>query len=121
MISFCFLFCIGVSVALTAPAVFKFTSHACPERHIDAAVAFGVDRARIKSSTAGDILAENLTSFLEELDVPNGLKSIGYDSSLIPELVEGTLPQHRVTKLAPEGEPSREQIATIFENSMRIY
>jgi hypothetical protein len=26
-----------------------------------------------------------------------------------------------VTKLAPEGEPSREQIATIFENSMRIY
>ncbi|CAO3617447.1 unnamed protein product [Cunninghamella echinulata] len=111
----------GVSVALTAPAVFRFTSPACPDRHIDAAAAFGADPAHIKASTAGEVLAEKLTRFLEDLDVPNGLKALGYDSSHIPALVEGALPQHRVTKLAPAGAPAAEQLASIFENSLTNY
>ncbi|KAG1472465.1 hypothetical protein G6F56_001522 [Rhizopus delemar] len=111
----------GVSVALTAPSVFRFTSSACPDRHIDAAAAFGADPTRIKESMAGEVLAEKLTRFLEDLGVPNGLKGIGYDSSYIPDLVEGALPQHRVTKLAPTREPAREQLASIFENAMSNY
>ncbi|KAG2193830.1 alcohol dehydrogenase [Mucor mucedo] len=111
----------GVSVALTAPSVFRFTADACPDRHIDAAAAFGADPAHIKESMAGEVLAEKLTRFLDDLGVPNGLSAIGYDSSYIPALVEGTLPQHRVTKLAPAREPAREQIAAIFENAMKNY
>ncbi|CEP08392.1 hypothetical protein [Parasitella parasitica] len=111
----------GVSVALTAPSVFRFTAPACPDRHIDAAAAFGADPAHIKDSMAGEVLAEKLTRFLEDLGVPNGLSALGYDSSYIPALVEGTLPQHRVTKLAPAREPAAEQIASIFENAMKNY
>lgn len=111
----------GVSVALTAPSVFRFTASACPDRHIQAATAFGADASTIKPSTAGEVLAEHLTRFLEDLKVPNGLKALGFDSSMIPELVEGALPQHRVTKLAPTREPAAEQIASIFENSMTNY
>lgn len=70
---------------------------------------------------AGEVLAEKLTRFLEDLGVPNGLSGIGYDSSLIPQLVEGALPQHRVTKLAPTREPAREQLASIFEGAMKNY
>lgn len=106
---------------MTAPSVFRFTAAACPDRHIDAAAAFGADPAHIKQSTAGEVLAEKLTRFLEDLGVPNGLKAIGYDTSYIPKLVEGALPQHRVTKLAPHGEPAREQLASIFEKSMSNY
>lgn len=108
-------------MALTAPSVFRFTASACPDRHIDAAAAFGADPAHIKESMAGEVLAEKLTRFLEDLGVPNGLNAIGYDSSYIPALVEGTLPQHRVTKLAPAREPAREQIAAIFESAMKNY
>ncbi|KAI8340760.1 alcohol dehydrogenase [Chlamydoabsidia padenii] len=111
----------GVSVALTAPSVFRFTAAACPDRHIDAAAAFGADPAHIKESMAGEVLAEKLTRFLQDLGVPNGLGALGYDSSYIPALVEGALPQHRVTKLAPAGEPAAEQIASIFEKSMSNY
>ncbi|ORZ03339.1 alcohol dehydrogenase [Syncephalastrum racemosum] len=111
----------GVSVALTSPSVFRFTANACPDRHIDAAVAFGADPATLKPSTAGDYLAEKLTRFLQDLDVPNGLSALGMDSSMIPALVEGALPQHRVTKLAPTREPAAEQLASIFEKSMTNY
>lgn len=111
----------GISVALTAPSVFRFTGELCPDRHIDAAVAFGADRATIKQSTAGHVLSEHLTRFLEDLNVPNGLSALGFSSSDIGELVKGTLPQERVTKLAPGGAPGEEELATIFEASMRNY
>ena len=59
--------------------------------------------------------------YVEELDVPNGLKGLGFDSSMIPQLVEGALPQERVTRLAPTRAPAAEQLAKIFENSMTNY
>ena len=55
--------------------------------------------------------------FMQRLEVPNGLKAVGYTSSDIPALVAGTLPQHRVTKLSPRpAEP--EDLAAIFESAL---
>ena len=54
---------------------------------------------------------------MRELKVPNGLKAIGYTSSDIDTLVEGTLPQHRVTKLSPRP-ASPEDLAGLFERAM---
>jgi len=45
------------------------------------------------------------------------LKAIGYSSSDIPALVEGTLPQHRVTKLSPRP-AGPEELARLFEDAM---
>ena len=54
---------------------------------------------------------------MQDLAIPNGLRGLGYQSSDIPALVEGTLPQHRVTKLCPRPfEP--EDVARIFADSM---
>jgi hydroxyacid-oxoacid transhydrogenase len=49
--------------------------------------------------------------------VPNGLRAVGYTSADIPMLVEGTLPQHRVTKLSPRP-AGPEELAALFENAM---
>jgi hydroxyacid-oxoacid transhydrogenase len=51
------------------------------------------------------------------LKTPNGLAAIGYTSSDIPALVEGTIPQHRVTKLSPRP-ASPEDLARLFEDAM---
>merc|ERR1712169_108235 len=92
----------GVSVAVTAPAVFKFTGASNPERHLQAAEAFGVDISNVKKESAGEVLGEAIAKFLVDLgDQPRGLKPLGFTESHIDELVEGTIPQKRVLMLAP--------------------
>jgi hydroxyacid-oxoacid transhydrogenase len=93
----------GMSVILNAPAVFRFTSPACPERHLLLAQIMGADTSKVKDPEyeAGALLAESIVELMKKLDLPNGLSAIGYRESDIPDLVEGTLPQHRVTKLSP--------------------
>jgi hydroxyacid-oxoacid transhydrogenase len=107
----------GISVILNAPAVFRFTAVANPERHLQAAEALGADVTHAKDADAGAILADRITWFMERLGVPNGLKSIGYTSADIPHLVEGTLPQHRVTKLSPRP-AGPDDLAALFEDAM---
>jgi len=107
----------GISVILNAPAVFRFTASVNPERHLQAAEALGVDVSRRRAEDAGKILADRIAWFMRELSVPNGLRDLGYTVSDIPALVEGTLPQHRVTKLSPRP-AGPEQLARLFEDAM---
>jgi len=107
----------GFSVILNAPAVFRFTAGANPERHLQAAEALGADVSRARASDAGRILSDRITWFMQRLAVPNGLSAIGYSTSDIPTLVEGTLPQHRVTKLSPRP-ATADDFAKLFEESM---
>jgi len=113
----------GVSVAVSAPAVFRFTAPSNPDRHLAAAEAFGVDISNVKRESAGEVLAEAISKFLADLgDQPAGIKDLGFANSDIEALVEGTLPQHRVIKLAPgletELEAEKEQLRKLFEDAM---
>lgn len=114
----------GVSVAVTAPAVFRFTGASNPERHLAAAEAFGVDISNVKKENAGEVLSEALSEFLVKLgDQPRGLKALGFQKGDVDALVEGTIPQARVLMLAPsletqEVEREREQLRGLFEEAM---
>jgi hydroxyacid-oxoacid transhydrogenase len=113
----------GVSVAVTAPAVFRFTAASNPDRHLEAAAAFGVDVSTAKKESAGEILAEALTKFLEGLgDQPKGLKDLGFEEKHVDELVEGTIPQARVLMLAPglakELQQEKDQLRELFVDAM---
>ena len=110
----------GMAVILNAPAVFRFTGAAGPTRHIQAAGLLGADISRAKPGDAGTILSDRLIALMQELQVPNGLSAIGYTSADIPALVEGTLPQHRVTKLSPR-QAAAEDLARLFEDAMRYW
>jgi hydroxyacid-oxoacid transhydrogenase len=107
----------GISVILNAPAVFRFTGSANPARHLHAAEALGANVTGAKDADAGQILADHITWFMQRLGVPNGLHALGYTSSDIPALVEGTLPQHRVTKLSPRPAGPGD-LASLFEDAM---
>jgi hydroxyacid-oxoacid transhydrogenase len=110
----------GVSVILNAPAVFRFTAQANPARHLQAAAALGAEVTGVRADDAGRVLADRIVWFMERLGVPNGLKAIGYTTADIPALVEGTLPQHRVTKLSPRP-AGPDELAALFEGAMTAW
>ena len=110
----------GMAVVLNAPAVFRCTGSACPDRHLQAAEALGVDTSKARPEDAGKILADCIITFMQRLNIPNGLSAVGYTAGDIPALVQGTLPQHRVTKLSPipAGE---EELTGIFQDAMTYW
>jgi hydroxyacid-oxoacid transhydrogenase len=107
----------GMAVVLNAPAVFRFTAPACPRRHLEAAEALGVDISGANPADAGKIVADCIIAFMQKLEMPNGLSAVGYTRDDIPALVEGTLPQHRVTKLSPKP-AGPEELGKLFEDAM---
>lgn len=110
----------GMAVVLNAPAAFRFTAPACPERHLQAAAALGVDVSGAEPEDAGRILADRIIFLMRSLEIPNGLAGVGFTPENIPALVKGTLPQHRVIKLSPRP-VSAEDLEQIFRDAMTYW
>ena len=109
-----------MSVILNAPAVFRFTATANPERHLYGAQLLGVDTTDASPDQAGDLLANALIDIMQKVGVPNGLSAIGFTAADIDALVAGTLPQHRVTKLSPRP-ASAEDLRRLFQDAMSYW
>lgn len=107
----------GMSVILNAPAVFRFTAPANPQRHLEAASFLGADISDAAPEDAGQILSDAIVKIMKITGMPNGLAAIGYTEAHADDLVKGTLPQHRVTKLSPR--PFTEaDLRQLFINSL---
>jgi hydroxyacid-oxoacid transhydrogenase len=110
----------GMAVLLNAPAVFRFTAPSDPMRHLYAAQLMGAEVCDADASDAGELLASVLIGLMRQTGVPNGLSAVGYGPEDVPELVAGTLPQHRVTKLAPVPF-DEDDLAQLFMDSMTLW
>jgi hydroxyacid-oxoacid transhydrogenase len=80
----------------------------------------GVDVAGAKDEDAGDLLAGAVIDVMKKTGMPNGLKAVGFEVRDIEDLVAGTLPQHRVTKLSPRP-ASPEDLVKLFQETMTIW
>jgi hydroxyacid-oxoacid transhydrogenase len=110
----------GMAVVLNAPAVFRFTAPSNPERHREAARLMGVDVAGIRPEAVGETLSRTITDLMRRTGMPNGLSAVGYGPEDVDRLVEGTLPQHRVTKLSPRPVDA-ESLRQLFLDSMTLW
>jgi hydroxyacid-oxoacid transhydrogenase len=110
----------GMSVVLNAPAVFRFTGPANPERHLEAARLMGADIAKAKKEDAGEMLASAFVTLMKKTGMPNGLSAVGFTSKDVDKLVEGTLPQHRVTQLSPR-RFTPDDLKALFLDSMTCW
>lgn len=107
----------GMAVILNAPAVFRFTARACPERHLRAAGALGAHIEGASEKDAGDVLAARIIEFMQALNLPHGLAEVGFRHTDLAALVRGTLPQHRVTMISPR--PAGEaDLMQLFEEAL---
>ena len=110
----------GMSVVLASPAVFRFTAKTNPELHLYAAELMGVDISNAEEKDAGEILTSEIIKLMKVTGMPNGLREVGYGPSDIEDLVQGTLPQHRVTKLTPRP-VTAEALRQLFTESMTLW
>ena len=110
----------GMAVVLNAPAVFRFTAPASPWLHLFAAKLMGRDTSDASADDAGEILAAAIVEMMRKVGMPNGLRAVGFGPDDIDKLVEGTLPQHRVTKLSPRP-ASAEDLKKLFLDSMTLW
>jgi alcohol dehydrogenase class IV len=100
----------GISVIVTAPAAFRFTYSASPERHERAASLLG------STETGPDALPNALRALMTDLSMPT-LSELGYDESDIPDLVEGALAQQRLLVGAPRP-VGPDDLASILRESL---
>jgi len=115
----------GMSVVLDAPAVFRFTAPAGPERHLYAAQLMGLDTSEVDpagpdAAGGGELLAGALIALMRKAGLPNGLSAVGYGPQDVDDLVAGTLPQHTVTKLSPRP-ASADDLRGLFLDSMTLW
>jgi hydroxyacid-oxoacid transhydrogenase len=110
----------GMAVVLNAPAVFRFTAPVNPELHLYAAKLMGKDISGAKPEDAGEILSNAIVELMQKVGMPNGLTAVGFSPEDVDKLVQGTLPQHRVTKLSPRP-ASAEDLKQLFLDSMVLW
>ena len=80
----------------------------------------GKDIAGASPEDAGEILADAIVEIMRKVGMPNGLSAVGYGPDDVDKLVEGTLPQHRVTKLSPRP-ASPEDLNQLFLDSLNLW
>jgi hydroxyacid-oxoacid transhydrogenase len=105
----------GHSVIVSAPAAFRFTYDAMPERHHEVAALLTGDRAQ---DAGADALPQAITDLMRDVGAPTGIEELGYTDDDVPALVEGALKQQRLLVIAPK-EPSPRDLEEIVRASMR--
>jgi len=104
----------GHSVIVTAPAAFRFTYEAAPERHHHVAELLAGEPIR---DPGPDTLPRVLLELMRDVDAPSGVADLGYTEDDVPELVEGALKQQRLLVVAPR-ETGPDDLAHILTASM---
>ncbi len=110
----------GMSVILNAPAVFRFTAPACPERHIEAAALLGAETTDVDLADAGKLLADTIIRLMKATHMPNGLKGLGYSEADLDDLARGAFPQKRLLDNAPR-EITMDGLKGIFRDALTCW
>ena len=110
----------GMAVILGAPAAFRFMAPGNPAMFLKAAELIGADTRGAGPDDAGELVAQAVIEIMKKAHIPNGLGAVGYTADDVDALVEGVLPQHRVTKLSPRP-AGAEDFRKLFLDSLNIW
>jgi hydroxyacid-oxoacid transhydrogenase len=99
---------------VTAPAAFRFTYEAMPERHHHVAELLAGEPI---ADPGPDTLPGVLRRLMEDVGAPRGIAELGYTEDDVPALVEGAVKQQRLLVGAPR-EVSETDLAHILGASM---
>ncbi|HET7479336.1 MAG TPA: hydroxyacid-oxoacid transhydrogenase [Rubrobacteraceae bacterium] len=104
----------GWSVIVTAPASFRFTYDAMPERHREVAELLAGEKIEKHDENT---LPEIVIQLMKDVGAPSGVRVLGYSEDDIPDLVDGAMKQQRLLVGSPK-EVTEEDLANILRESM---
>lgn len=110
----------GISVIVNAPAIFRYTAAATPERHLEAAMMLGADDRGATLEDAGEVLAKRLVELMRATDMPNGLSGIGFGEPDVEALAASSIRQGRAIKNAPR-ESSLSDMESMYRSALAYW
>ena len=108
----------GISVVVSAPAIFRYTAAAAPERHFEAAGYLQSDLQGAGIDDAGEALAKRLIELMRKTEVPNGLGGVGFGLADVPALAASSARQVRAINNSPR-ETNLVDIENIYAAAIR--
>ena len=110
----------GMSVIVNAPAVFRFTASACPQRHIHGAHCLGAEVKGATDEDAAEILAGQLIRMMKATGIPNGIGGVGYGEADVEALTKGAWAQQRLLTNAPR-EVVQDDLRNLYRGGMSYW
>lgn len=110
----------GISVIVNAPAIFRYTAEATPERHLEGAALLLADAGGAALEDAGEVLAKRLTSLMKATHMPNGLTDLGFNASHVDALAASSIRQGRAIANAPR-ESNIVDLQNMYRNALSYW
>ncbi len=110
----------GISVVVNAPAIFRYTAEATPERHLEGATCLLADTQGATPADAGEVLANRMVELMKATHMPNGLTAIGFKAEHVADLAASSIRQGRAIANAPR-ESNRVDLENMYSNALQYW
>lgn len=110
----------GISVAVSAPSIFRYMAEATPERHMEAANCLHADARGATPDDAGEVLSNRVISLMKGSGIPNGLSGVGFNPEHVKALAESSIRQQRAIANAPR-DSNLTDLENIYAASMSYW
>ena len=110
----------GISVIVSAPAIFRYAAEGAPERHLEAAASLKADMQGAGLDDAGEVVGGRLIDLMKRTSMPNGLTDLGFSAIDVKPLAASSARQARAIKNTPR-ETNLQDIENIYTAALRYY
>lgn len=110
----------GISVIVTAPACFRYTALAAPERHLEAAGFLMADKKGAGLDDAGEVLSARMIEMMRQTNMPNGLSGVGFGEADVKPMAASSARQVRAIANAPR-ESNLVDLENIYTDAIRYW
>ena len=91
----------GISVAVNAPAIFRYLGGAAPKRHVEAAGFLGATHLDAVGDEAGEVVSTRIIELMKATGMPNGIHALGFNEESVKHLAKSSARQARAINNAP--------------------
>ena len=110
----------GISVIVSAPAIFQYLGDAAPQRHVDALRFLSAEDVDVGPNEIGEALSNRLIELMRGTNMPNGLREVGFSEKDIGKLADSSIRQKRAILNAPRV-ASLEDMQSIYRSALSYW